>query len=76
VGATEKRLLAVAGSLKRMKALCFVGGTLTATSGFGLATFEKSREQARQLQSEVAKFTTLSLGDAVDRDGPNWNQDI
>lgn len=51
--------------LSRLKTMGFVGGAMAGAGAFGLSLFKAPIEEAKQFQTEVARFASLGFGDRV-----------
>lgn len=65
VGASNASLASLEGRLKSIKMLGLVGGVAAGVGFGGLALFKAPLEEAKQFQTEVARFAALGLGDKV-----------
>ncbi|WP_353192105.1 hypothetical protein [Pandoraea pnomenusa] len=65
---TESDAQKLESRIKSIKNMMIAGGAMTALGAGGLALFKGPLEEAKQFQTEVAKFTALGLGDATNRD--------
>jgi len=63
--ATHGHLSDIEKQLSRLKTMGFVGGAMAAAGGFGLSLFKAPIEEAKQFQTEVARFASLGFGDKV-----------
>ena len=55
-------------SLLRLKQTGLIGGAMAAAGGIGLSLFRAPLEEAKKFQTEVARFSSLGLGDKVTQD--------
>lgn len=68
VGNTRSGLSAVEKQLGRIKLLGLAGGAAAGAGIFGLSLFKAPLEEAKQFQTEAARFASLGFGDKVNAD--------
>jgi len=62
---THGHLSDIEKQLSRLKTMGFVGGAMAGAGAFGLSLFKAPIEEAKQFQTEVARFASLGFGDRV-----------
>ncbi len=68
VGTTRSTLSEVEKQLGRIKLLGVMGGAAAGAGFFGLSLFKAPLEEAKQFQTEAARFASLGFGDKVNTD--------
>lgn len=68
ISSTRRKVGDLEADLLKLKRLGLVGGAMAAAGGFGLSLFKGPLDEAKQFQTEVARFTSLGFGEKVNRD--------
>lgn len=68
IDATRRNVSDLERSLAKLGKMTLVGGAMAAAGGFGLSLFKGPIDEARKLQTEIAKFSALGLGEKTNKE--------
>lgn len=69
---THAHLSDIEKQLGKLKMMGLVGGLAVGAGAFGLSLFRAPLEEAKQFQTEVARFASLGFGDKVNREAEKF----